>query len=80
MKLDPIVYLNVEGERICLLKSTFQAIIPNSQLTIRVASGRWDEPDENLDEDGNIIIDDIPRYVMKRLNTLIRNRKTEKSP
>jgi hypothetical protein len=40
MKLDPIAYLSVEGERICILKSTLQEMIPESQLTIRVASGK----------------------------------------
>jgi hypothetical protein len=72
---DSIVYFNVEGERICILKSTLQEMIPNSQLTIRVASGRWEEQAENLDEDGNIIIEDIPRVVFKKIIEGIRRGK-----
>jgi hypothetical protein len=75
MKLDPIVYLNVEGERICILKSTLQEMIPESQLTIRVASGRWEEPKESLDEDGNIIIEDVPSPVMKKVIEALRRKK-----
>jgi hypothetical protein len=48
MKLDPIIYFDVEGERICTLKSTLQEIIPEGQLTIRVASGRWEEQQKTL--------------------------------
>jgi hypothetical protein len=67
VNLDPIAYLNVEGERICILKSTLQEMIPNSQLAIRLASGRWEEQLENLDEDGNIIIDDVAKHVIQKL-------------
>jgi hypothetical protein len=73
-----IVYFNVEGERICILKSTLQEMIPNSQLTIRVASGRWEEQAENLDEDGNIIVEDIPRVVFKKIIEGIRRGKLMK--
>jgi hypothetical protein len=68
----PIVYFIVEGEKICILKSTLQEMIPNSQLTIRVASGRWEEQEETLDKDGNIIIEDIPRIVFKKIIEGIR--------
>jgi hypothetical protein len=51
----------------CILKLTLQEIIPNSQLTIRVASGRWEEQEDNLDKDGNIIIEDIPRIIFKKI-------------
>jgi hypothetical protein len=67
VNLDPIAYLNVEGERICILKSTLQEMIPNSQLAIRLASGRWEEQLENLDEEGNIIIDDVAKHVIQKL-------------
>jgi hypothetical protein len=43
LKLDYIAAFNVEGERISVVKSTLLQIIPESQLTIRVASGRWEE-------------------------------------
>jgi hypothetical protein len=79
MKLDPIVYLSVEGDRICVLKSTLLQIIPQSQLTIRVASGRWEEPKENLDEDGYVIIDDIEKYVLRKLIQSIRQVKLMKT-
>jgi hypothetical protein len=74
-ELDPIVYLSVEGERICILKSTLQEMIPTSQLSIRLASGRWEEPEENIDEDGNIIIKDIPGPVFERIVEGIRRGK-----
>jgi hypothetical protein len=37
--LDPIVYFNVEGEIIPILRSTILRVIPDSQLAVRV-SGR----------------------------------------
>jgi hypothetical protein len=53
---DPIVYFNVEGEVIPILRSTIQRVIPDSQLAVRV-SGRWKEQERDRDEDGNLIVD-----------------------
>jgi hypothetical protein len=78
-KLDPIVYLNVQGERTCILKSTLFGMIPESQLFIRLASGRWEEPEQNYDEDGNIIIDDIPKKLLKALIRAIREKSLKKA-
>jgi hypothetical protein len=71
----PILYLNVEGERVCILKSTLQEMIPNSQLTLRLVSERWKEQSENLDEDGNTKINDIPGPVFKKIIEGIRRGK-----
>jgi hypothetical protein len=49
--LEPIVYFNVEGEIIPILRSTILRVIPESQLAIRV-SGRWVEQPGDLDEEG----------------------------
>jgi hypothetical protein len=75
MNLNPIASFNVEGERICILKSTLQEIIPESPLTISIASGRWEEQERNLDEDGNIIIEDIDSKVFKALINSLRDTK-----
>jgi hypothetical protein len=48
--VDPIIYLSVEGDTFCILKSTLQEIIPESQLTLRFCTGRWIEQQENLDK------------------------------
>jgi hypothetical protein len=72
---SPILYLNVERERICVLKSTLQEMIPNSQLTLRLVSERWTEQSENLDDDGNIKINDIPGLVFKKIIEGIRRGK-----
>jgi hypothetical protein len=53
---DPIVYFNVEGEVIPILRSTIQRVIPDSQLAVRV-SGRWEDQEKDRDEDGNLIVD-----------------------
>jgi hypothetical protein len=45
--LDPIVYFNVEGEVISILRSTILKVIPD-----RV----WEEIEKDLDEEGNVII------------------------
>jgi hypothetical protein len=56
--VDPILYLSVDGDKFCILKSTLQEIIPESQLTLRFCTGRWIEQQENLDKEGNIKIND----------------------
>jgi hypothetical protein len=53
--LDPIVYFNVEGEVIPILRSTILRVIPGSQLAVRV-SGRWEENQKDRDEEGNLIV------------------------
>jgi hypothetical protein len=53
--LDPIVYFNVEGEIIPILRSTILRVIPDSQLAVRV-SGRWEENQKDRDEEGNLIV------------------------
>jgi hypothetical protein len=72
---SPILYLNVEGERICILKSTLQEMIPDSQLTLRLVSERWKEQSENVDEEGNTKINDIPGLVFKKIIEGIRRGK-----
>jgi hypothetical protein len=52
--LDPIVYFNVEGEIIPILRSTILRVIPDSQLAVRV-SGRWEGNQKDRDE-GNLIV------------------------
>jgi hypothetical protein len=39
---DPIIYLNVEGEGFCILRSTPQENIPESQLTLRLSFRKMD--------------------------------------
>jgi hypothetical protein len=51
---DPIVYFNVEGEIIPILKSTIIRVVPKSQLAARV-SGQTSLGD--VDEEGNLIVD-----------------------
>jgi hypothetical protein len=53
--LDLIVYFNVEGEIIPILRSTILRVIPDSQLAVRV-SGRWEENQKDRDEEGNLIV------------------------
>jgi hypothetical protein len=53
--LDPIVYFNVEGEIIPILRSTILRVIPDSQLAVRV-SGRWEGNQKDRDEEGNLIV------------------------
>jgi hypothetical protein len=55
--VDPIVYFNVGGEMLSILRSTILRLIPNSQLAVRV-SGRWEEQKEkgDIDEEGNLIM------------------------
>jgi hypothetical protein len=53
--VDPIVYFNVEGEVIPILRSTILNSIPESQLAVRV-SGRWEEQPGDLDDEGNLKI------------------------
>ena len=52
---DRIIWFNVRGKSVCLLRSTILAIIPNSQLAIRVG-GEWKEQDSTLDKEGRIIV------------------------
>jgi hypothetical protein len=53
--LGPIIYFNVEGEVIPILRSTILRVIPDSQLAVRV-SGRWEESQKDRDEEGNLIV------------------------
>jgi hypothetical protein len=69
--IDPIAYFNVEGKRISILKDSIQAVIPESQLAIRVCSGRWEEQESDLDEDGNIDLDGS-KEVLNKIFAAIR--------
>jgi hypothetical protein len=55
--LYPMVYFNVEGEILSILRSTVLRAIPKSQFAVRV-SGRWEEQAEkgDIDEEGNLIV------------------------
>jgi hypothetical protein len=61
----------VEGMRIAILKDSIQAVIPESQLSIRVCSGRWEEQEKDLDEDGNINLDGS-KEILSKIFTAIR--------
>jgi hypothetical protein len=50
-----IIWFNVRGESVCLLKSTIIEVIPSSQLAIRVG-GNWVEQASALDKQGRIIV------------------------
>jgi hypothetical protein len=52
---NPLVYFNVEGEIVPILRSTILRVIPQSQLAIRV-SGRWQDQQSDVDEDANLIV------------------------
>ena len=52
---DRIIWFNVRGKSVCLLRSTILAVIPNSQLAVRVG-GDWSEQDSTLDREGRILI------------------------
>jgi hypothetical protein len=52
---NPLVYFQVEGEVVPILRSTIMRVIPDSQLAIRV-SGRWQDQPSDVDEDGNLIV------------------------
>jgi hypothetical protein len=54
-KTANIVTFNIQGESVCLLKSSIAKVIPNSQLAIRVL-GDWTEGPTTLDEQGRFII------------------------
>jgi hypothetical protein len=49
---NPLVYFNVEGEIVPVLRSTIMRVIPQSQLV----SGRWQDQPSDVDEDGNLIV------------------------
>jgi hypothetical protein len=52
---SPLVYFNVEGKIVPILRSTILRVIPQSQLAIRV-SGRWEDQTSDIDEHGNLIV------------------------
>jgi hypothetical protein len=52
---DEVVWFNVRGESVCLLKSTILEVIPNSQLAMRLG-GKWKEQQSTLDDEGRIIV------------------------
>ena len=52
---NDIVYFNVGGETVCLLKSSIAYAIPGSQLAIRVL-GEWTEQYSTMDEDQRLLI------------------------
>jgi hypothetical protein len=55
MASTPLVYFNVEGEIVPILRSTILRVIPQSQLAVRV-SGRWQDQPSDIDEHGNLIV------------------------
>jgi hypothetical protein len=73
-RIDPIAYFNVEGKRIAILKDLIRETIPESQLSIRVCSGRWEEQEKDLDEDGNINLDGS-KEVLSKIFTAIRSAR-----
>jgi hypothetical protein len=73
---DPIAYMTLEGERFCILKSTLQELLPNSQLTLRLCSGGWEEQEEkDLDEDGSVYIGNISKELFKKVLNVLRSKK-----
>jgi hypothetical protein len=50
-----VVYFNVRGETVCLLRSTILEVIPNSQMAVRL-SGEWVEQESTLDTEGRIVV------------------------
>jgi hypothetical protein len=73
LKSDPIAYFNCEGEKVCILKSTIQKYIPESQLAIRL-SGEWVEQDQDLDEDGCMDVD-FSKEVFRAIISAVRSMK-----
>jgi hypothetical protein len=68
-KNSPIVDWNVEGKKICILKDTIKAVIPQSQLAIRI-SGRWLEQQQNVDEEGNLILEGSKEVLVKIFSSI----------
>jgi hypothetical protein len=68
-RTSPIVNWNVEGKKICILKDTIEAIIPQSQLAIRI-SGRWLEQEQNVDEEGSLILEGTKEVMVKIFSAL----------
>jgi hypothetical protein len=68
-----LVYFNSEGRIIPILKRTIETVIPGSQLAIRVCSGRWEEQEKDLDEDGNIDLEGS-KQVFGAIVTSIRSQ------
>jgi len=56
-KTVDLVHFNVMGERMSIRRSAIQTAAPDSALAARV-SGRWTEQERDLDEDGNILMEE----------------------
>eukprot|EP01031_Cornospumella_fuschlensis_P026503 gene26503-32027_t len=68
--VDPIVYLNVGGMKLTVLRSSILRCFPESQLAVRI-SGRWHEQPEDVDEEGNAFYN-LPKKPFKALISYIR--------
>lgn len=52
---DPILYINAEGEKTCILKKAFTETFPKSSLTTRI-SGKWTEQSKDVDGEGYMLV------------------------
>jgi hypothetical protein len=76
MKMDPsasfpIITFNVEGKKISILRSTILRLIPDSLLGIKV-SGRWTIQPNEMDEQGNLIVNNCSQKAFDQIITALQ--------